>query len=297
MVDQAERLRAIIQGQNNFAVSSREKISRVIVVASGKGGVGKTNLVVNLAIAMSQLGKKVAILDSDLGMANVDILLDLKAKYSLVDVVQGRKELDEIILQGPFNIEVVPGGSCIPEVVSLDSGQRESFISRLSRLEEENNIILVDCPAGLSRNVLSYIAAADELVLVTTPEPTAITDVYGIIKIVNNYKLHSSVKLVVNMIHRNKDGETVYKRIARVCHNFLDIEPVFLGNIDYDQHVHKAVLNCYPYVMQFPRSRAAQCTRDIAHRLLHDGEPLSAEEQKSGGFLRRMLNLWKRSPE
>jgi flagellar biosynthesis protein FlhG len=165
-------------------------------------------------------------------------------------------------------------------------------MARLSYLEEKGDILLIDCSAGLSRHVLSFIAAADELIMVTTPEPTAITDVYSIIKIVNNYRLHSTVNLVVNMMRSPREGETVYKRIDKVCQNFLDITVNFLGGIEYDQYVHKAVLSCSPYVLQFPRSRAAQCTRHIARRLLFEEEAAYAPTRKEGSFISRLIHLW-----
>ncbi|MDO9536572.1 MAG: MinD/ParA family protein [Bacillota bacterium] len=293
MVDQAERLREIFQGRQTYNAPKRRGLSRIIVVASGKGGVGKTNLVVNLAIVLGQWGHKIVILDTDLGLANVDILLDLKPEYSLLDVIRGYKDLSDVVLRGPFNVEVIPGGSGFSEVVTLDNHQREQLVSRLSYIEENGDILLIDCAAGLSRNVLSFIAAADELIMVTTPEPTAITDVYSIIKVVNNYRLHSAVNLVVNMTRSPKEGENVYKRIQKVCENFLEIDLNFLGDIEFDHSVHQAVVNCLPYVLQFPRSRAAQCTRQIARRILFEEEMVPEEEKKKeGGFLKRLIKLW-----
>ncbi len=272
MVDQAEKLRAMFKEQQPRPVLRRQRRSRMIAVASGKGGVGKTNLVVNLAIALGQMGKKVIILDADLGMANADILLDLKPSYSLVDVISGEKEMKDVILKGPFNVDVIPGGSGLSDLVSLDSQQREQLISRLSYLEDDDNIILVDCPAGISRDILSFFAAADDLLLVTTPEPTAITDVYGIIKVVDSYQLHTRIKLVINMVRNHREGENVFQRINYVCQHFLSIRVDFLGDIEYDQKVRQAVLTCSPYILQFPRSRATLGTQQIARRLSMEGK-------------------------
>lgn len=293
MVDQAQRLREIFQGQQVYTVPNRSGLSRVIAVASGKGGVGKTNLVVNLSILMGQAGNKIIILDADLGMANVDILLDLRSSYSLVDVVQGRKDLSEIILKGPYNIEVIPGGSKLQEMVDMDQQQREQLISKFSNLEREGYIIFIDCPAGLSRNVLSFLAAADELLLVTTPEPTAIADVYSIIKIVNQYKLCSNISLVVNMVRNMKQGENIYRRLENVCNSYLNMKINYLGCIEFDEFVHKAVLNCSPFVLQFPRSQAARQVREITRHLLYEGRGETAPPvKKKEGFLSRFLRLW-----
>lgn len=296
MADQAQRMREIFQRGQVFKVPRKGGLPRTFVVASGKGGVGKTNIVVNLALILGQWGQKITILDTDLGMANVDILLDLNPRFTLIDVIHGRKDLRDVILRGPANVEVIPGGSGLSQIVNLDRQQREQLVARFSTLEESGGLLLVDCSAGLSHDVLSFIAAADELVLVTTPEPTAITDAYSIIKIVNNYRLHSHVNLIVNMVNNVRDGENVFKRIKRVCENFLEIEVVFLGSIEYDQSVQKAVLGSFPYALQFPHSRAAQCTRHIARRILFGAEttekgPLQADKKE--GFLRRLLKLWR----
>ncbi|MGI6307379.1 MAG: MinD/ParA family protein [Dethiobacteria bacterium] len=296
MADQAQRMREIFQGERNFKAPRKSGLTRTFVVASGKGGVGKTNIVVNLALILGQWGQKIIILDTDLGMANVDILLDLQPRFTLIDVIHGRKDLQDVILKGPANIEIIPGGSGLSQIVNLDSQQREQLIARFSALEEKGGFLLVDCSAGLSRDVLSFIAAADELMLVTTPEPTAITDVYSIIKIVSNYGLHSRVNLIVNMAGSIRDGEKVFERIRRVCENFLEIEVAFLGGIEYDQSVQKAVLNCSPYVLQFPRSRATRCTRHIARRMLFGAEApeeMPRKTVKKEGFLRRLLQLWR----
>ena len=288
MADQADRLRALVRGRQDMTSSRRQGGPRIIVVASGKGGVGKTNLVVNMALTMGQLGHKTLILDADLGMANVDILLDLKPVFTLFDVISGKKELSDIILRGPYNLEVLPGGSCIPEIINMDVQQREQLLSRLSYLEEETDVLFIDCSAGISRNVLNFIAAADDLVLVTTPEPTAITDVYSVIKLVDKYCTHKSVGLIVNMVSSSNQGELTFQRISRVCNNFLSLELTYLGSVDFDQHVQKAVISCSPYVLQFPRSRAAQATQQIARHLLGiDTPPLPQRQEKK--FLRRLF--------
>jgi flagellar biosynthesis protein FlhG len=293
MADQAEHLRALFHQRQISGAPRKRGLSRIIVVASGKGGVGKSNIVVNLAIVFGQLGRKIIILDTDLGMANVDILLNLKPGYTLVDVIKGKKELSEVILRGPFNVEIVPGGSGFSEMVNLDNHQREQLISRLSYLEEKGDILLIDCAAGLSRDILSFIAAADELVVVTTPEPTALTDVYSIIKIVNNCGLKSRVNLVVNMAYGIKEAENVYWRLDNVCRNYLDINLYFLGAIEYDLHVRKAVLDCSPYVLKYPYSRVAQCTRDIAQRLLAGRGEFPPAPKKEEGFLKRLIRMWR----
>ncbi len=292
MTDQAERLRKIVKGQRHSLTARPQGVARTIVIASGKGGVGKTNLVVNMALTMGQLGRKTMILDADLGMANVDILMNLKPVYTLIDVMSGKKELQDVILRGPYNLEVLPGGSSIPEIIEIDINQREQLISRLSYLENEVDILFIDCSAGISRNMLTFISAADELVLVTTPEPTAITDVYSVMKIVDRYCMHTSAGLIVNMVSSMGEGERIFNRLARVCHNFLNLKLTNVGCVDFDQHVQKAVINCSPYVLQYPRSRAAQATQQIARHLLGVGTGELLPENKDKGFVRRLLQRW-----
>lgn len=292
MADQADRLRALVQGHRILSLKRPRGASRIIVVASGKGGVGKTNLVVNMALTIGQLGHKTMILDADLGMANVDILLDLKPVYSLIDVINGKKELRDVILHGPYNLEVLPGGSCIAEIINLDRQQREELIARLSYLEKETDFLFVDCSAGISNNVITFISAADQLVLVTTPEPTAITDVYSVIKIVDKYCRLSSIGLIVNMAGSAEEGERIFQRLARVCHNFLEVKLLYLGCVNFDQHVQRAVIDCSPYVLRYPRSPAARATQQIARHLLGvrkvEGPSGSGKDKN---FLQRLFHM------
>lgn len=295
MADQAERLRSIATERGPLQNTRMENFLRIIAVASGKGGVGKTNLVVNMGIIMGQLGHKILILDTDLGMANTDILMNLKPAYTLIDVIKGYKNLQDVILKGPHNVELLPGGSCLSELINLDNQQREQLFSKISHLDHDKNILLVDCSAGISRDVLHFIASSHDLVMVATPEPTAITDAYGIIKVINNYGLKPRISLVMNMVHHLKEGEAAYQRISNVCRKFLNIEINFLGSLENDEHVKKAVLNCYPYVLQFPRSRATMLTREITSRLLFDEKKhLRIKEEK---FLRRLFMIWNNGSE
>ena len=289
MADQADRLRSMIQERSSFKEGS---FSRIISVASGKGGVGKTNLVVNMGIIMGQLGRKIIILDTDWGMANTDILMDLKPSYSLIDVIRGGKQLQDVLLKGPHNVEVLPGGACLSDLIDLDNWQREELFSKLSYLEQEDAILLIDCSAGLSKDVFSFIISSDDLVLVTTPEPTAITDAYGIIKVISKYESRPRIGVVVNMVRHTNEGEAIFQRIEEVSRRFLDVKVDYLGCVEFDQHVKKAVVNCYPYSLQFPRSRATLLTREITRNLLY-GDDEQAAGKKEKTLLSRLFSGWK----
>ncbi len=289
MHDQAERLRQLtLAADAQRKIVKQKKIPRIISIASGKGGVGKTNLVVNLAIALSSLGKRVVVMDADLGLANVDILLGMLPKYNLLDVVQGNKSLEEIIVTGPEGIKIIPGGSGLVELANLAVDQRDRLMTSLLRLENTADILLIDTSAGLSRPVLSFITAADELIIITTPEPTAITDAYGIIKVVSKYNIHQEVKLVVNQVKDYREGRDIARRFSEVAHKFLQINTKFLGEICIDQHVVRAVKEQQPFMTLYPKGRASCDIQNIAEKLLD----ISPEKTRGiRGFISRLSRM------
>lgn len=289
MYDQAERLRQLtLDTDIQCRVIKETKSPRIIAVASGKGGVGKTNLVVNLAIALSRLGKRVVVMDADLGLANVDILLGLLPMYNLLDVVQGVKTLEEIIIRGPSGVKIIPGGSGLVELANLAGDQRDRLVKGLMRLDELADIVLVDTGAGLSRTVLSFISAADELIVITTPEPTAITDAYSIIKVVVKYNIHKEVKLVVNQVRDQREGNDIADRFREVSNKFLQVGMQFLGEICSDPQVVRAVKQQQPFITLFPRTRASHDIEKIASQLLQVSPP---QARGIGNFLSRLSRL------
>jgi flagellar biosynthesis protein FlhG len=206
MKDQAEKLRQVIDNLKSRQAASQaampvppvKRSARVITVTSGKGGVGKTNITINLAIALSEMGKKVVILDADFGLANIDVLFGIVPRHSLVDVIKNRKNILEILSEGPMNTRFISGGSGVEEMVKLDRAQLQKFVENISLLDKIADVILVDTGAGLSENVMSFVMAADEVLLVTTPEPTSITDAYALIKMVSNRDREKKIKVIIN---------------------------------------------------------------------------------------------------
>jgi flagellar biosynthesis protein FlhG len=289
MPDQAERLRQLtLAATVQQRVVKQRKIPRVITVTSGKGGVGKTNLVVNLGIALSRLGPRVVVMDADLGLANVDIIMGIVPMHSLSDVVRGTKTLEEIVISGPGGMKVIPGGSGLADLANLSYEQRDRLLDGLLALETMAEIMLIDCSAGLSRTVLSFISAADEVIVITTPEPTAITDAYGIIKVVTKYKIHDRISLVVNQVRDHREANEIAGRFADVSRKFLQVDVDFLGEICSDQQVVRAVKLQQPFITLFPRSRATQDVENIAGRLL--GLSL-AKPRGVGEFLSKLSRL------
>jgi len=289
MYDQAERLRQLtMTSAAQHRVIKQRKMPRIITVASGKGGVGKTNLVVNLAIALSRLGQRVVVMDADLGLANVDIILGIVPMHSLLDVVRGAKTLEEILVSGPEGMKFIPGGSGMVDLANMSVEQRSRLLDGLLALETLADILLIDTGAGLSHTVLSFVLAADELILITTPEPTAITDAYGIIKVVTKHKIHQHIRLVVNQVRDRSEGSDIALRFAEVSRQFLQVDVGFLGEICSDQQVVKAVKQQQPFVTLFPATRATRDIRCIAERLL-DIAP--AKPRGVSGFLGRLSRL------
>lgn len=289
MFDQADRLRELaLAAGSRRKIIKQKRIARVITVTSGKGGVGKTNLVVNLGIALSRLGQRVALLDADLGLSNVDIILGVSPLYSIYDVVRGQKTLDEVIISGPEGLKIIPGCSGLTEMADLGAEQRDRLLDSLLNLEQMADILLIDTGAGLSRSVLSFVSAADELIVISTPEPTAITDAYGVIKVVGKYNIHRDVKLVINQVNDQREGLAIAHRFADVSKKYLQVNVNYLGQICADQHVKDAVRQQQPFFTLYPRTRATQDVQVIAEKLMD----ISPEKPRGiSGFLNRLTKI------
>jgi len=266
MEDQAQKLRELMSAKPQ-AVAPVKK-TRVITVASGKGGVGKTNLSVNLAIAYARMGKRVMVMDADLGLANVNIMLNMIPKYNLYHVIRKQKTMKEIILDTEYGIQILAGASGFSKIANLNEEERQNFISELYALSNVD-IIIIDTSAGVSSNVLSFVAAADDAIIVTTPEPTAITDAYGIIKIIATEveNLNIGLKLVVNRVKNVTEGRKVAERIVNISGQFLNLKVEYLGCIYDDPIVSASVLKQRPFIVQDPKSKAAISVQHLVSRI------------------------------
>jgi flagellar biosynthesis protein FlhG len=263
---------------------SRHK-SRVISVTSGKGGVGKTSLVTNLAIALAQRGNKVIIFDADLGLANVDILLDLKARYNLEHVVRGEKSISEIILDGPAGVRVIPASSGIPAMTSLSSFQIGQLIRGFYRLNEEADFILIDTAAGISTNVLSFVLSSDQALVVTTPDPAAITDAYAMIKLIGSEDRQLDISLLVNMVTNANEGMRVAENLSLVSKQFLKVSLDFPGSIPHDMNLSGSNRIRKPFILNKPNSPAAESIHKLAARLSQ-----TSKHQRMAGDLKYFLH-------
>ncbi len=266
MEDQAQKLRELMNAKAPGPQSSKK--TRVITVASGKGGVGKTNLSVNLAIAYARIGKRVMVMDADLGLANVNIMLNMIPKYNLYHVIRKQKTMREIILDTEYGIQILAGASGFSKIANLNEEERQNFISELYALTNVD-IIIIDTSAGVSSNVLSFVAAADDAIIITTPEPTAITDAYGIIKIIATEveNLNIGLKLVVNRVKNVTEGRKVAERIINISGQFLNLKVEYLGCIYDDPIVQQSVLKQKPFIVQDPKSKAAISVQHLVNRI------------------------------
>ncbi len=239
-----------------------------IAVTGGKGGIGKTNLVANLAVGMAQLGQRVLLLDGDLGLANVDLLLGLVPRFTLYDVVRGRMRLSEIVLDGPFGIRVIPASSGVEEMADLDDYRRETLLRSLEEVSRDRDVLLVDTGSGIHRQSLRLAQIADEILVVTTPEPPAFSDAYATFKVLAARRLSRPPRLIVNMARTQAEALRVARRVRRVAQRFLGFEPELFGVIPADDAVPRAVKEQRPFLQGSPGSPASVSVRELAQRLL-----------------------------
>lgn len=242
-------------------------LSRLVAITSGKGGVGKTVLAVNLAVALAELGKKVCIVDGDLGTANVDILLNLTPKYNLAHLVHGTMRVAEVLVDGPGGIKVLPGAAGLAELTALGPHQIRQLLEELSPLDGVMDFILLDTGAGLGRRVTDLLTAARQAILITTPEPHAVTDAYALIKVLRGLGGETELFLLINMAESGREAELIASKMRFAAKEFLDYELKYLGYVPMDPAVPRAVRRQVDVLSSHGRSRAAGAIRRLAGRL------------------------------
>lgn len=248
-------------------------LPRVIAVTSGKGGVGKSNLVVNLGLALARQGLKVLLIDADLGLGNLDILLGLTPRHTIHDVLARRKSLAEVIVQGPAGMKILPASSGIPEMAELEPQQKLFLLNELDHLGEDLDVVLIDTGAGISRNVLFFNLAAQEILVVATAEPTSITDAYALMKVLALQHGERRFRLVVNGVPHPEDGQVVYRTLLKVTERFLgqDVSLEYLGVVPHDEALGRAVLKQQPVLEIYPKAKVSRWITELAHRLWASG--------------------------
>lgn len=263
---------------------------RVIAVTSGKGGVGKSNIVVNLGLALANLGCRVLLIDADLGLANLDILLGLSPVYTIQDVFSLEQDLSDVVMTGPAGLKILPASSGLPELAELDEFQKLFLMNELDHYSEEFDVVLIDTGAGISRNVLFFNLAAQERILVANNQPTSLTDTYALMKIMALRHRQTRFKLLVNGVTRPWEGEAVYRTLLQVAERFLEEEVSleYLGIIPYDESIPQAVMRQQPVLTLYPNAPASQAFARLA-RQLRAAPPPEGVDGNIKLFWRRLL--------
>jgi len=279
-MDQATHLRRIIKGESDKIYKLKKddengsfftaNTPRVVAVTSGKGGVGKTNIVGNLAIACQRLGKRVLIFDADLGLANIDIIFGFNPEHNIDEVISGEKELSDIIVKGPEGVSVIPASSGVQELANLTEGHKINLLNEFDNLNSMYDILLIDTGAGISSNVIYFNLAAQERIIVLTPEPTSITDAYALLKVMFYQHGTKTFFLLINMAKSEKEAKAVYENLTKVVDRFLgDISIEYAGYIPRDNLLEKAVSRREPVLCCYPEAPSCNGFMELANYLLN----------------------------
>lgn len=262
-MDQAEQLRNIVKQQNK-----KQRSARVITVTSGKGGVGKSNVSVNLAIQMSRLGKRAVILDADFGLANIEVMLGMRPQYNLADMMFRGKDVKDIICTGPEGIGFISGGSGLREMTNLNKDQILSLVRTMYELDHYADVVIIDTGAGISDTVIELVASSSEVLLVATPEPTSITDAYALLKTLHRHDgfdaESTSIKMIGNRIQSYEEGKELYLKLNTVVNKFLGMDMEYLGAIPYDECLPRAVMQQQPVSLAYPDATSARALLELA---------------------------------
>ncbi len=289
-MDQAEQLRNIIKKQR-----PPRKIARVITVTSGKGGVGKSNISVNLGIQMSRLGQRVIILDADFGLANVEVMLGIRPRYNLADLMFRGRGLQDIITKGPENIGFISGGSGIHELANVTRNQIIFLTQKLDELDELADVIIIDTGAGITDSVLEFVTASSEVLLVATPEPTSITDAYALLKTLNrkgDFTTDNTViKMIANRVESYEEAKQLYTKLNLVVEKFLTVKMEFLGAVPQDNNVTKAVMQQKPYSTLYPNSPSSKAISELANILCNNIPPRTRSGNGIADFFSNLVRL------
>ena len=268
--------------------TGRKTHTRVIAVTSGKGGVGKTNIVANLGYTFARMGKKVLILDADLGLGNLDVLLGLAPKYNLSHVIMGEKSVGDIIVEGPGNMLILPASSGIQELTQLTAQQKVQILSELDGVIDSVDLLLIDTAAGISSNVMDFNVTAQEIIVVVSPEPTAITDAYALMKVLSLKYAEKCCKVIVNLANTAEQGREVFRQLHLVTERFLDMTVDYLGSVLVDAKMIKGVKQQKLVSELYPDTRASKCFDDLARKIFTQ-PPINVPKGDSNFFWHHLV--------
>jgi flagellar biosynthesis protein FlhG len=294
MIDQAQNLRKMISTKNNEVKHKAENPQKnvlVYTITSGKGGVGKSNFTVNLAVEMQKRGRKVLIIDGDYGMANVNVLFGIVPKKSLHDVIYKGVSLKDVVIESNSGVKIISGGSGFFEMTEVSQEKQNTLIEGMLQLNDID-IILIDTSAGVSRNLLSFISFSQEMILVTTPEPTSLTDAYSLIKMVAKMSIKDSIKVVINKTRDEKDADSIFYRLEKAALSFLGIHLNKLGYVVEDSKVKEAVMEQTPFTELYPNCTASKNIFSIVDKLLGQEYP-NSKKTTMQHIVSRMMKVFR----
>lgn len=280
-MDQAEQLRNIVKLNH----TKKNKLARVITVTSGKGGVGKSNTSVNVALQLKKMGHRVILLDGDFGLANIEVMLGLVPRYNLSDIIYRGKNIKDIIAMGPLDLGIISGGSGINDLLNLSKKQINILINNLSELDELADYIIIDTGAGISDSVMEFVTFGSEVLVILTPEPTSLMDVYSLLKtLANNPNFnsgHTKIRIITNRVKNASEGKMIYEKLESVVNKFIQLPISFLGVVLEDENMSKAVMKQQPISISSPRSKAVKSFEYLA-RTLNSMDRTEKSEAKKG---------------
>lgn len=293
-MDQAEKLREIMKNQSKEAdIPSNGPHARIITVTSGKGGVGKSSLSINLALMFRKQGKRVLIFDADFGLANIEVMFGVIPKYTMADLMFKGRDIKEIITEGPEGVMFISGGSGVAKLVNLDKEQIKRVVYKLSVLDDIADVVIVDTGAGISSSVLEFVAASPEVIMVATPEPTSITDSYALLKALKMFpgyeQGNSQIMLVGNKTISPRDGINMYDKLSTVVKRFLDIDITYLGSIPSDDSVVKAIMKQSPVTTAYPNAVSSKAYKMVLDHLNQPTKDAVNEKRGIGRFFHNIL--------
>lgn len=293
-MDQAEKLRSMVKSQGDVGQAQKSNLARVMTVTSGKGGVGKSSISINLAMQFRKMGKSVIIFDADFGLANIEVMFGAIPKYNLADMIFRGKSFKDIIVEGPEGIKFISGGSGINGLGNMNREQVQYLVYKLKELETMADIIIIDTGAGISDSVLEFVASSGEVLLVTTPEPTSITDSYALLKTLNARESFDKeickIKVIANRVSNYEEGKNLFSKLEVVVSKFLNLDLMFLGVVPMDMNMSKSIMQQKPISMAFPNSTGSKAIEQIAVGLLENKE---VEGPKRNSLARAVANIIK----
>lgn len=270
------------------AARSASTPTRVIAITSGKGGVGKTNVAVNLAVSLARSGQRVMLFDADLGLANVDVALGLKPRYDIQHVIAGERTLDEIMVDGPAGIRIIPASSGVARMASLSSAEQAGLVQAFSNLATPVDTLIVDTGAGIDRTVLTFAAACQDIIVVMCDEPTSLTDAYALIKVLNQQCAVKRVQVLANMVDNDLQGRQLFEKLCKVTDRFLDVHLGFLGAVPRDDYLRRAVRAQNAVMLAYPSAPSSRALEAIAERVQR--LPVAASDGGLGFFVEQLID-------